>query len=136
MKSGRSPTHPIGIHRIDADTADRINQRYSATAGKILEKVSEGDKICSSCLRNLSKTVFENDYGEVDTVTSMSVDGAEWVHYNGINEMIDNEDDTEDSVGHNQGLPSSQEQRYTKEEAKEKLNIVFELLNIPKIRDM
>ena len=37
-------------------------------------------------------------------------------------------DDTED-------LPSSQEKKHTKVEAKQKLNMVFELLNIPIIRD-
>ncbi|CAF4079006.1 unnamed protein product, partial [Rotaria sordida] len=35
-----------------------------------------------------------------------------------------------------ENLPSSQEQRYTKEEAKRKLNIVFELLDSPTVRDI
>jgi hypothetical protein len=68
-----------------------------------------------------SKKVFEGD--KICTNCLRTVSQSEFT--NGI--YADNTDED---------LPSSQEQKHTQEETKRKLNIIFDSLNIPTIRDL
>ncbi|CAF4044223.1 unnamed protein product [Rotaria sordida] len=136
VKNGRNPTHPCGKYRIDAATAAHINRQYSLITQSTLKKVHDGDKICTSCWRKILKEKFEYDNNETDVIESMSVDEAEWFDYDDDDEKIVNGNDYGQVDNNIEELPSSQEQRHKKEEVRRKLNIIFELLNIPTIRDM
>lgn len=137
VKNGKKPTHPCGIHRIDAATAAHINSQYSLITESTLKQVHDGDKICTSCLRKISNEQFQYDNNETDVIESMSVDVAEWSNYDNNNhEEIINENGYEEVDDIIEDLLSSQEQRHKREEVRRKLNIIFKLLNIPTIRDM
>ena len=129
MKNGPVPTHPYGIYRVDAATASHINKQYSLITKITSQKVSEGDKICTNCFRKISKEEFDSDNDEINTSEAMNIDGIESIDYDDSPGRGQTNDDNED-------LLSSQEQRHTKDEAKAKLNFVFQFLNIPTIRDM
>ncbi|CAF2747764.1 unnamed protein product [Rotaria sp. Silwood2] len=122
VKSGRSPTHPIGIHRIDAAMAANINKEYSLIIDNTVKIVYEGDKICTNCLRKMSKNEFIHETSETPTDEAMAVDELDWVNpdnYSNHQELSEKawyeqgRDDIED-------LPSSQENRQRREEAKRK----------------
>jgi hypothetical protein len=129
VKSGQKPTHPIGIHRISAFVANAINQEYSLFNDDTSKKVSEGDKICTNCLRKISKSEFINGIDANNADEDMSIDVKEWISVNDNNDFSQFNNENED-------LPCSQEQKHAKEEAKRKLNIIFDLLNIPIIHDL
>ncbi|CAF4187409.1 unnamed protein product, partial [Rotaria sp. Silwood2] len=99
--------------------------------------IDDGDKICTSCLRKISKERFEYDNNETNVIEPMSVDEAEWIDYDDNDpEEIVNENGYGQVNHNNEELPSSQEQKHKREEVRRKLNIIFKLLNIPTIRDM
>ncbi|CAF4999376.1 unnamed protein product [Rotaria sp. Silwood1] len=158
-KNGPNPTHPLGKYRLDTAIAADINKQYSLVTGSTSKRVSKGDKICGSCWKKMSKQEFGDDNED------MSVDNAEWINSYNNNNNNDNNNNNNDNNNNNnnnndnnnnsdnniniytyndneqrgddpENLPSSQEKRHTKEEAKRKLNAVFELLNIPTIRDI
>ncbi|CAF4779079.1 unnamed protein product [Rotaria sp. Silwood2] len=74
VKIGQNPTYPSGIHRIDAITAAHISRQYSLNTPSTSKQVFEGDKICTSCLRKISKQEFEYDNDEFDAIEAMTVD--------------------------------------------------------------
>lgn len=115
IKAGRNPTHPCGIHRIDAATAEFINWRYLSVDKLPGNEVHDGDKVCSSCLRRISTDKCSHDY---------------------FDENITDENDQGQVNMNIEDLPSSQEEKYKQEDVRRKLNSVFELLSIQPIRDM
>ena len=145
-KAGPNPTHPLGKYRLDSAMAADINRQYSLITASSSKSVSEGDKICTSCWKKISEQELYNDNEH------MYVDNTNtnWVNSNNDNNNYNNDnhnnydkysynsDNTDDVqlVDDAEDLRSSQEKRHTKEEAKQKMNMVFESLNIPVIRDV
>ncbi|CAF0842640.1 unnamed protein product [Adineta steineri] len=138
VKTGKNPTHPIGIHRINADSAQIINKQYSLVIESGSREVCEGDKICTSCLRRLSNDEKNQDHNDFDNVEMMNTgeedpSNVDIGHYDDKGDIeYDNSKDDKNI----EDLPSSQERTYNNEQARTKLNLVFELLNIPTIRDV
>ncbi len=100
-KTGQKPTHPTGIHKINAFVANVINQQYLSN-GSTLKEVFEGDKICTNCLRKISKNQFINGISVADADEDMSIDGSDWISSHDNNDYVQFNNDHED-------LPSSQE---------------------------
>ena len=120
VKSGRSPTYPLGIHRVDAAIAASINEDHAASSGKKSKCVLVGEKICTTCFRKERK---KND-GRMAAMEDGSMD-------------ID-EDEQSTALRINEGCsdsPSSQEMWHARKEATDALNAVFKLFNIPAIYD-
>ncbi|CAF1022728.1 unnamed protein product [Adineta steineri] len=138
MKTGKNPTHPVGIHRINADSAQIINKQYSLVIESGSREVCEGDKICTSCLRRLLNDEKNQDHNDLDNVEMMNTgeedpSNVDIGHYD---DKGDTEYDNSKDDKNIEDLPSSQERTYNNEQARTKLNLVFELLNIPTIRDV
>jgi hypothetical protein len=120
VKSGHSPTYPLGIHRVDTAIATSINEDYAVSSGNNSKRVVVGEKICTTCFRKERKKFSESIASMEDSF--MDIDDEEQslaLHTN---------EDSSDS-------PCSQEMRHARKEAKDKLNSVFELFNIPAIND-
>ncbi|CAF5011995.1 unnamed protein product, partial [Rotaria sp. Silwood1] len=137
MKKGRNPTHPCGIHQIDAATAAKINRQYLSITEGTLKEVHEGDKICTGCLRKTLNEKVEYDMNENDVIEPMSIDETEWFDYDDEDhEEVVNGNDFEQVNDKIEDLPSSQEDKHKKEQVRRTLNIIFKLFNIPAIRDI
>ena len=139
-KTGSSPTHPLGKYRLDDAMAANINARYSLITPSSSKSVCKGDKICTSCWKKISEQEFSNDNEHMyvdNTYTNWINSNNDNNNYNNNNHNnYDNNSYNSDNiiniqlVDNTEDLPSSQEKKHTKEEAKQKLNMVFELLNI------
>ena len=101
-----------------------------------LRQVHDGDKICTNCLRKLSTENIEDYNDGTDNTGSMNVDDAAWTDYNHEAKNLNKIKNDKQDNNTNEEFPSSQEQKYKREEVRRKLDIIFELLNIPTIRDM
>lgn len=120
VKSGRSPTYPLGVHRVDVMIAASINEDYAASYGSNSKGVAVSEKICTTCFRKEKKKINERIAATGDE--SMDIDDVE------PSLSVSTDEDCND-------LPSSQEMRHARNEAKDKLNKVFELYDIPAIHD-
>ena len=145
-KVGSNPTHPLGKYRLDAAMAADINKRYSLITPSSSKSVSKGDKICTSCWKKVSKQELYNDNEHIsvhNTNTNWinSINDNSSSNKNNNNDYDNNSYNSDNNnnvqlVDDREDLPSSQEKKHIKEEAKQALNMIFELLNIPIIRDM
>jgi hypothetical protein len=119
-QSGRTPSHPEGRRIINAIQADFLNNQIISTAEGASKILAAGDKVCQRCynfLPTVSDESFDSQEVDVDNEDQVITDHSS--------------DDSNESFG-----PSPSEARlYNRQEAKEELNAVFQLLKMEKIRD-
>ncbi|CAF5068514.1 unnamed protein product, partial [Rotaria magnacalcarata] len=109
-RSGSKPTHPEARRAINATQAEIVNRQSRCNSNWSSVILKEGDRVCLRCyeaLPNLLDDSFDLEAMDVQFEDEM--------------EKIDS--------------PCLEESILAKEAAKEKLNAVFQLFNIEKIRD-
>jgi hypothetical protein len=121
-KVGSKPSHPKGKRLINEELAEFINSHNEAILNESSKKLSKGDYLCSSCF-----TKERNQY-MIDQQTYMDIDDSQGsFNYNNCDNDSDNQ----------QNSPMDDDYvRVEQEDAKLKLNQVFEYVNIKKIDDM
>jgi hypothetical protein len=121
-KVGSKPSHPKGNRLINEELAEFINRHNEAILNESSKKLSEGDYLCSSCFAK------ERNQYMIDEQTYMDIDDSQGsFNYNNFDNDSDNQQNSpmdDDCV------------RVEQEDAKLKLNQVFEYVNVKKIDDM
>ena len=118
-RRGLNPKHPKGLRIINAAQADIFNKKTVANSEWTSLILKAGDKVGQSCYNSLSD--LSNDSFDLKVMNI------------GFTEQTDADSMSSDSE--NVDSPSFEEQLHREQLAKEKLNAVFELLKMEKIRD-
>ena len=121
-KTGSKPSHPKGKRSMDKELAEFINNHHEAILNGSSEKLSSGDYLCSTCFAKEENRFILNEETNMDIG-----DNEERVDYNDFDNCSEDQQNSpmdEDDV------------RVEQDNAKKKLNQVFQYVNVEQIDDM
>ena len=119
-KTGRKPSHPKGKRSINHNLAEFINNFHQAIINGSSTKLSKGDYLCTSCFA-MEERRFICDEDEMDIENNQQ--SSDCSNFDDGIEGDDSPNDDEYGLGE-------------QEDAKVKLNDVFQLVNVKKIDDI
>jgi len=121
-KVGAKPSHPKGKRLINEGLAEFINSHSEAILNESSKQLSKGDYLCTFCFTK------ERSRYMIDEQSDMDIDDSQGsFNYNNFGSGSDNQ----------QNSPMEDDYvRVEQENAKLKLNQVFEYVNVKKIDDM
>jgi hypothetical protein len=122
FKIGQKPSHPKGKRPIKQQLAEFINNYHQGILNGLSKKLAQGDYLCSSCFEKEENHLIFDEEASMDIGNSRSS-----LNHDNVNSDSDSE----------QNYPMNDDYiRVEQEEAKSKLNEVFQHVNVKKIDDM
>jgi hypothetical protein len=122
LKSSSKPSHPKDKRSMDKELIEFINNHHQAILNRSSEKLSSDDYLCSSCFAKEENRFIFNEETNMDigdNQESVNCNNFDNCSYNQQNSPID-----EDCV------------HVEQDNAKKKLNQVFQYVNVEEIDDM
>jgi hypothetical protein len=121
LKVGSKPSHPKGKRLINEELAEFINSHNEAILKGSSKRLSKGDYLCSPCFAKERKRCTIDEQSDMDFD-----DSQESFNYNNFDSGSENQ----------QNSPMDDDYVQVEEDAKMKLNHVFEYMNVQKIEDV
>ena len=121
-KTGLKPSHPKGKRTINKELAEFINNHHEAILNGSSKRLIEGDHLCSTCFQSEQNRFMSYEQMEMDIDNIEESDGSDHCEMN-----IDNDLDSPVDYAF---------VRIDQNDAKTKLNQVFEYMKIQMIEDM
>lgn len=121
-KTGAKPSHPKGKRLMNKELIEFINNHQEAILNGSSKKVSHGDYLCSSCFRKEDSCFILNETMGMDVDVNQGR-----INYNSLDNGSDNLENSPMDEGY---------VHVEQENARRKLNQVFQYVNVEQIDDM